>query len=315
MNDHRRPHHHHAHDDLGRGHAHVAGKFGVAFAVGIALNLAFVIVEAAYGIAGNSVALISDAGHNFSDVLSLIVAWGAGVLSRRLPSRRYTYGLRSTSILAALINAVLLLVAVGGITVEAIQRLITPAPVSEMTVIAVAGIGVVVNALTALMFMAGRKGDLNLRAAYLHMAADAAVSLGVVAAGVAMLETGWTWLDPVVSLIIAAIIFIGTWRLLRDSVNLALNAVPEGIEPDHVHLYLNDLPGVEKMHDLHVWAMSTTETALTCHLVMPAGHPGDLRIAEIAKELHDRFGIAHVTIQVETGDPAAVCVLVPDHVV
>ncbi len=291
MNEDHQPHHHHAHDDLGRGHAHVAGKFGVAFAVGIALNLAFVIVEAAYGIAGNSVALISDAGHNFSDVLSLIVAWGAGVLSRRLPSRRYTYGLRSTSILAALINAVLLLVAVGGITVEAIQRLISPAPVSEMTVIAVAGI------------------------AYLHMAADAAVSLGVVAAGVAMLETGWTWLDPVVSLIIAAIIFIGTWRLLRDSVNLALNAVPEGIEPDHVHLYLNDLPGVEKMHDLHVWAMSTTETALTCHLVMPAGHPGDLRIAEIAKELHDRFGIAHVTIQVETGDPAAVCVLVPDHVV
>ena len=306
----RRHPHVHGHD-----HRHAPANFGRAFAIGIVVNFGFVVVESVYGVIANSMALLADAGHNFGDVLGLVAAWGASILARRTPTRRYTYGLRSTTILAALSNAVLLLLAVGAIGVEAIQRLLHPAPVAEHTVIAVSFIGVVVNGITALMFMSGRKDDLNIRGAFLHMAADAAVSLGVVIAGFVILSTGWLWLDPAVSLGIAAIIFLGTWRLLRGSVNLALDAVPEGIEPDTVRRYLSNLPDVEKMHDLHIWAMSTTETALTCHLVMPAGHPDDARIAQIAAELNDRFGIAHVTIQVETGDPGSVCVLVPDHVV
>jgi cobalt-zinc-cadmium efflux system protein len=307
--EHRHPHAH------GHDHRHAPANFGRAFAIGIVVNFGFVVVESVYGVIANSMALLADAGHNFGDVLGLLTAWGASVLSRRIPTRRYTYGLRSTTILAALSNAVLLLLAVGAIGVEAIQRLLQPAPVAEHTVIAVSFIGVVVNGVTALMFMSGRKDDLNIHGAFLHMVSDAAVSLGVVIAGFVILSTGWLWLDPAVSLGIAAIIFLGTWRLLRGSVNLALDAVPEGIEPDTVRRYLVDLPDVEKMHDLHIWAMSTTETALTCHLVMPTGHPDDARIAQIAAELNDRFGIAHVTIQVETGDPGSVCVLVPDHVV
>jgi len=306
--------HRHPHGP-GHDHSHAPANFGKAFAIGIVINSGFVVAECIYGVIANSMALLADAGHNFGDVLGLVAAWVASILARRIPTRRYTYGLRSTTILAALSNAVLLLVAVGAIGVEAIQRLFQPAPVAEFTVIAVSFIGVIVNGITALLFMSGRKDDLNIRGAFLHMAADAAVSLGVVIAGFVILSTGWLWLDPAVSLAIAAIIFLGTWRLLRGSVNLALDAVPEGIEPDAVRRYLVDLPDVDKIHDLHIWAMSTTETALTCHLVMPAGHPDDARIAQIAAELNDRFGIAHVTIQVETGDPDSVCVLVPDHVV
>jgi len=309
----RHKHHHpHAH---GHDHDHAPASFSRAFAIGIVVNFGFVVAECVYGVVANSMALLADAGHNFGDVLGLAAAWAASILARRIPTRRYTYGLRSTTILAALSNAVLLLVAVGAIGVEAIQRLLHPAPVAELTVIVVSSIGVVVNGITALLFMSGRKDDLNIHGAFLHMVSDAAVSLGVVIAGFVILSTGWLWLDPAVSLGIAAIIFLATWRLLRGSVNLALDALPQGMEPAAVRRYLVDLPDVEKMHDLHIWAMGTTETALTCHLVMPTGHPDDARIAQIAAELNDRFGIAHVTIQVETGDPDSVCVLVPDHVV
>ncbi|HEX7970196.1 MAG TPA: cation diffusion facilitator family transporter [Stellaceae bacterium] len=292
-----------------------APSFGTAFALAAALNLGFVAIEAAFGIIGHSVALLADAGHNLGDVLGLLVAWSAGMLARRRPTHRYTYGLRSTSILAALFNAIVLLIAVGAIIVEAIDRLMAPQPVATGIVIAVAAIGIVVNGVTAMILMRGHLHDLNVRAAVVHMVADAGVSLGVVLAGIAMMATGWLWLDPAASLVVAVVIVAGTWRLLRDAVNMALHAVPAGIDPAAVREHLAGIAGVCAVHDLHIWPMSTTETALTCHLVMPEGHPGDQALVLVTQELHDRFGIEHATIQVETGDPDHPCKLVPDHVV
>lgn len=306
--------HSHGHSH-GHGHAHAPKNFGTAFAVGIALNTGFVIAEVVYGLMANSLALLADAGHNLSDVLGLLLAWGASVLARRLPSSRFTYGLRSTSILAAVVNAVLLLTVTGGIAWEAIGRFGQPGNVQSMTVIVIAAIGVVINTATALMFMRGGDDDLNIRGAFLHMAGDALISLGVVAAGIVIMYTGWVWLDPAVSLVIALLIVLGTWGLLRDSVQLALQAVPQGMPAEKVRAYLQSLPGVAAIHDLHIWGMSTTETALTVHLVMPSGFPGDVFNCAVADELQRRFSIGHATIQVETGDAAAPCKLAPDHIV
>ncbi len=288
-------------------HEHRTAHDGRAFAVGIVLNLGFVVVEFIYGQLAHSLALVADAGHNLSDVLALLLAWGAMVLARRRPTPGRTYGMRRSSILAALVNAVVLLVAVGAIAWEAVRRFGAPSPVAEKTVIWVAAIGIVINAGTALLFLSGRKGDLNIRGAFLHMAADAGVSLGVVLAGVAILATGWWWLDPVVSLVIVGVILIGTWDLLRDAVNLALDAVPEGVDLPGVRQYLAGLPNVVDVHDLHIWGMSTTETALTAHLVMAEAVCDDAFLARIEGELHTLFGIEHATIQVETGNPAYPC--------
>jgi cobalt-zinc-cadmium efflux system protein len=307
MHAHSHDHEHHHHH-----HQHSAGR---AFAIGIALNLIFVVVEWVFGVMANSLALIADATHNFGDVLGLVLAWGAMALARRPPSARFTYGLRGSTILAALGNAMLLLVATGGIAWEAIRRFDSTSAVNETVMIWVAVLGVLINAGTAMLFMRGSKTDLNVRGAYLHMAADAGVSLGVVIAGVVMLYTGWIWLDPVASLLIVTVIFVGTWGLLRDSVRLALQAAPENVDPMDVRRYLVALPGVAEMHDLHIWAMSTTETALTAHLVMPAGHPGDEFFENVIRQIEEKFHIGHATIQIETGTSSNPCVLAPDHVV
>ena len=298
-----------AHD---HGHAHAPADFGRAFAVGVALNLGFVVVEAVFGYLAGSLALIADAGHNLSDVFGLLLAWGAAWLSKLAPTLRRSYGYRRSSILAALINAVVLLIAVGAIVWEAIRRFADPEPIVAGTVIWVAAIGIAINTATALMFMSGRKGDLNIRGAFLHMAADALVSLGVVIAAIVILATGWLWLDPAVSIAIAVVITVGTWGLLRDSVNLAMDAVPDAIDPAQVEAYLAAQPGVAEVHDLHIWAMSTTETALTVHLVRPGAPPDDALLARLRHELHVRFAIEHCTIQVETGEP---CPQAPAHVV
>jgi cobalt-zinc-cadmium efflux system protein len=312
-------HAHHAHAGHGQcghahGHAHAPASYGTAFAVGIGLNLAFVVIEAGYGFASNSMALLADAGHNLSDVLGLVVAWVATILVRRPPDRKYTYGLRGSSILAALFNSVFLLVAVGAIAWEALQRFGHPAPVAGKTVMIVAAIGIAINGLTAWLFASGAKGDINIRGAFLHMAADAAISAGVVLAGLLILLTGWLWLDPLVSLLIVAVIVWGTWGLLRDSLAMSLGAVPRGIESKAVRDHLEGLPGVASLHDLHIWAMSTTETALTAHLVMPGGHPGDAFLIDACHQLAERFGIGHATLQIETSHEVA-CALAPDHVV
>jgi cobalt-zinc-cadmium efflux system protein len=275
-----------------------------AFAIGVALNVAFVITEAIFGVRAHSTALLADAAHNFSDVIGLLLAWGASHLSRRPRSDRRTYGWRSSSILAALLNAVLLLVATGGIAWEAIKRLSMPAPADGDIVAWVALVGVGINTATALLFISGRRTDLNIRGAFLHMAADAAVSAGVVLAGVTILVTGKLWIDPVVTLLIAAVILASTWGLLRESINLALHAVPEGIDPKAVEAYLASLPGVTAVHDVHIWAMSTTETALTAHLVKRDAHDDDALIGEASRSLHDRFGIEHTTLQWERGPDA-----------
>jgi cobalt-zinc-cadmium efflux system protein len=307
------PDHDHARHHHGPGHAHVPASFGTAFAVGIGLNTAFVVIEAGFGIASNSVALLADAGHNLSDVLGLVVAWVAALLARRPPSRRYTYGLRGSSILAALFNAVFLLIAVGAIGWESILRLFRPEPVAGQTVMIVAAVGVAINGLTAWLFAPGRKQDLNIRGASLHMAADAAVSAGVVLAGLGIMLTGWLWLDPVGSLVVVAVIIWGTWGLLRESLAMSMNAVPREIEPGAVLDLLKRQEGVAGVHDLHIWPMSTTEVALTAHLVMPGGHPGDAFLLGLAHELRHRHGIGHVTLQVET-DASAACPLAPEHV-
>jgi cobalt-zinc-cadmium efflux system protein len=306
------PHdHHHGHKDLH--HHHLPRPNAMrAFALGVALNSVFVVVEWVFGVLSGSLALIADATHNFGDVLGLLLAWGAAALARRPPSARFTYGLGGSTILAALGNAMLLLVAIGGIAWEAIQRFSAAAPVNAPTVIGVALFGVVINAATAWLFLAGGRKDLNMRGAYLHMAADAGVSLGVAAAGVGIMLTGWRWLDPAVSLVVVAVIFVGTWGLLRDAVKMALQAAPETIDPDGVRRYLAALPGVSEVHDLHIWAMSTTENAMTAHLVMPGGHPGDDFFADVVEHIEQRFDIGHVTIQIETG---RACALAPDHVV
>ena len=289
----------HDHSNAGHGHSRAPKDFGFAFALGTALNLGFVVLEVIYGFIANSMALLADAGHNLSDVVGLLLAWGASVLVKRAPTERFTYGYGSSSILAALANAVFLLIAVGAIALEAIQRLGTPEPVASKTVILVAAAGIAVNGVTAWLFASGAKGDINIRAAFLHMAADAAISLGVVIAGFMILQTGWLTLDPVVSLIIAGIIVYSTWGLLRESAGLAMHAVPPSIDPSRVQDHLARLPGVTEIHDLHIWPMSTTETALTCHLVMPAGHPGDAFLTTATKSLHDVFEIRHATLQIE----------------
>jgi cobalt-zinc-cadmium efflux system protein len=310
-------HDEHDHDGHGHGHhhghSHAPADFGRAFAIGIGLNVAFVVIEAGYGVASNSMALIADAGHNLSDVLGLVVAWAASVLARRPPSPRFTYGLKGSSILAAIFNAATLLVAIGAIAWEALRRLVEPQPVAEMTVIVVAAVGILVNGATALLFASGRHGDLNIRGAYLHMAGDAAVSLGVVAAGILILITGWTWLDPLTSLAIVVVIFLGTWGLLRDSLTMSLDAVPRDIELSAVRDLLAARPGVTAVHDLHVWNMSTTEVALTAHLVMPDAPASDDFLLECCRSLTERFGIGHVTLQVERS--GELCPLAPDTVV
>ncbi|MBV8658923.1 MAG: cation transporter [Burkholderiales bacterium] len=313
--DHGHDHHHGHSHGFGHSHSHAPKDFGRAFLFGIILNTGFVAAEAVYGVLSHSVALLADAGHNLSDVLGLFLAWGASILVKRMPSKRFTYGLRSTSILAALANAALLLVVTGGIAWEAILHLQYPDVVAGKTVIAVAAVGIVINLGTALLFMSGRKGDMNVRAAFTHMMADALISLGVVIAGIVILYTGWLWVDPVVSLVISGLVIYGTWGLLRDSVNLALHGVPEGIELAEVRDYLGGLNGVREVHDLHIWAMSTTETALTAHLVMPEGYPGDAFRAHVCEALQRRFEIAHATIQIEVADTEDGCTLAPHDVV
>ena len=312
---------HYAHDNghqaRAHGHGHAEGRadYGRAFAIGIGLNLAYVVAEAGFGVAAGSLALIADAGHNLGDVLALALAWGAVLLGRRQPSQRFTYGLGSSSILAALANAIILLVVTGGIAWEALWRLSHPVPVAGGIVAWVAAAGILVNGVTALMFARGRRRDLNVNSAFLHLAADAAVSAGVVAAGIAIALTGLAWLDPAVSLVVSAIIVYGTWGIFKDATGLALDAVPEGIDVPAVRAHLAALPGVSEVHDLHIWGISTTETALTCHLVMPGGHPGDALLGRLARELETRFGIHHATIQIELADSDEVCALTPESVV
>jgi len=292
----------HRHDHgPGHGPGHSPADFGPAFAIGVALNLAFVVVEAVAGFLSGSMALVADAGHNLSDVLSLALAWGASVLAKRPAAGRFTYGYKSSTILAALANAGLLLVAIGGIAFETLHRMAAPPAVEGRTMMLVAGVGIAVNAGTALLFARGRKHDINIRAAFLHMTADALVSLGVVIAGGLILLTGARWIDPVTSLVIVLVIAWGTWALLKDSVKLGLNAVPGHIDESAVRAHLVALSGVSAVHDLHIWPMSTTEAALTAHLVMPKGHPGDRFLHDLAHDLEHDFGIAHATVQVETG--------------
>jgi cobalt-zinc-cadmium efflux system protein len=286
---------------------HHAANYGRAFAIGITLNVVFVLIEAFYGWQADSLALLSDAGHNLSDILGLLVAWGGFYLARLRPNRKHTYGLGRVTMMAAMFNALILLLAIGGIAWEAIARLGHPVPIQGGTVMLVAGIGVVVNGITAWLFMSGTKSDLNMRGAFLHMAADALVSLGVVIAGALFLWTGWAWLDPAISLLIAVVILLGTWGLLRQSLHLSLDGVPASIDLNQVRSFLVAQPNVCAVHDLHIWAMSTSEIALTAHLVVPEGHPGDDFLDRLADELHENFDITHTTIQIEMGN--GTCVL------
>jgi len=290
-------------------HHHEIHNYNRSFAIGIVLNLIFVIIEVAYGLVADSLALIADAGHNFSDVLSLILAWGASYLATKQPTHKRTYGLRKVTIMASLVSAVLLLLALGGIAWESVERLYSPESVNGMIIIVVAGIGVVINTATALLFVKGQKHDLNIRAAYLHMAADAAISLGVVIAGIAIMITGWLWLDPVISLFIVLIILMGTWGLLRDSIDLSIDAVPQGIDVHHIKDYLTGLEHVTEIHDLHIWAISTTETALTVHLVTTQKLIDNCFLEKIQEHLHHHCNITHVTIQIENETDDYTCVL------
>jgi len=289
-------HHHHATPDYNR-----------AFAIGVALNVIFVVIEAFYGFVSDSLALLTDAGHNLSDVLGLLLAWGAAALARKRPSPRRTYGYSRATIIASLFSGLLLMGAVGAIGWEAVGRLMEPPQPSGKTIMVVAAIGVVINTATALLFVSGKDHDLNIRGAFLHMAADAAVSLGVVIAGALILFYGLNWIDPVISLVIAAVIFLSTWGLLRDSLNLAVDAVPRNVDPDAVRGYLNNLPGVTAMHDLHIWPMSTTDTALTAHLVMNPLPQDDKFLNDVARQLADRFTINHATIQLERHESDVIC--------
>ncbi len=285
-----------------------------AFAIAAAANTGFVVAEIGFGIAANSVALVADAVHNLGDVLALLLGWGAAWLGRRPPRGRRTYGWGRSSILAALLNAAILLVGVGAIAVEAVQRLFDPQPVAEMTVMIVAGLGILVNGGTALLFMAGREKDLNVKAQFLHLGGDALISLGVVVAALAIQVTGLAWIDPLASIGIAIAIAVGTWGLLRESVDLAMDAVPQQVEQAAVEGWLASLPGVVEVHDLHIWGLSTTETALTAHLVC-TGEPEDRRPHEVAAQLRQRFGIGHATLQIESADDAALCRLRPNEIV
>jgi cobalt-zinc-cadmium efflux system protein len=302
-------HHHHDHS-----HHHAHHGHDRAFAIGTALNLGFVVAEIMFGVLANSMALLADAAHNFGDVLGLLLGWGAAWLARRPPTRRRTYGWGRSSILAALLNATILLIGVGAIGVEAVRRLQSPMPVLESTVILVAAVGIVVNGATALLFLRGRSHDINLRAQFVHMAADAAVSAGVVLAGLLILLTGWLWLDPLTSLAIGAIIVVTTWGLLRESIDLAMDAVPGDVAHDAVQDYLVSVPGVLEVHDLHIWGLSTTQTALTAHLVC-ADPSAERTLHDVTTELRDRFGIGHATLQIETDADAELCRLRPHDVV
>ena len=321
-------HHHHGHEHghdhdhgHGRGHGHGhhghshGNPTGYRFAIGVALNLGFVAVEAAWGFFANSLALLADAGHNLSDVLGLLLAWAATILARRRPSHRRTYGMRKSTVMASLANAVLLLVVSGAIAWEAVRRFGSPEPVATTDVIIVAAIGVLINGATALLFLQGRRSDLNIQGAFLHMAADAGLSLGVVVSALAMMATAWLWLDPATSLVIVIIITVSTWGLLRDSLDLALDAVPANIDVQAVSRYLQELSDVTAVHDLHIWAMSTTETALTAHLVRPGTGIDDGWLADVAETLRSRFAIDHVTLQVENGDGHEACRLAAEDAV
>ena len=315
-------HHDHDHDHDHTGHAHVQeqahahghhhhapANHGRAFAIAIALNSIFVVIEFAYGFIANSTALMADAGHNLSDVLGLMLAWGAAILARRQPNGRYTYGLRSSSMLAALFNSMLLMLACGAIAWEAVQQLLHPNPVAGMTVAVVAAIGIAINGVSAWLFMAGSKDDINIRGAYQHMAADAAISAGVLVAGMLVAYTGWNWLDPAVSIGIVILILLGTWSLLAESMRMMLAAVPGSVDAPQVEQFLRASAGVSDVHDLHIWSMSTTETALTAHLVMPAGYPGDSAMDAINAQLKERFKIHHSTLQIEQGTTVHACCL------
>ncbi|MES3035260.1 MAG: cation diffusion facilitator family transporter [Gemmatimonadota bacterium] len=307
--------HAHGHAHGHAGHSHAPASFGRAFAIGTALNLGFVIIEAFFGLRANSVALLADAGHNLGDVLGLLIAWSASILASLSPTARRTYGFRSSSILAALANAIVLLTTLGAVAWEAVGRMSRPEPVASGTIMWVAGAGIIINGATALLFMSGRKHDLNIRGAYLHMLGDAGVSAAVLIAGVGISLTQLYWLDPFISLGIALIIMIGTWSLLRDSVNLALHAVPAHLDPLEIEECLRTLPGVTGVHDLHVWGMSTTEVALTAHLVHPTIGDDDALLRTAAETLRARFGIVHATLQIERGTGAHSCHLEPAHVV
>ena len=289
-------HHHHALPDYNR-----------AFAAAVVLNVGFVVVEAVFGVISGSLALLTDAGHNLSDVLGLLLAWGAAALAKKKPSPRRTYGFSRATIIASVFSGLLLMGAVGAIGWEAVNRLMDPPQPSGKTIMIVAAIGVVINTATALLFLSGKDHDLNIRGAFLHMAADAAVSLGVVLSGALILVYGLNWIDPVISLVIAAVIFLSTWGLLRDSLNLAVDAVPRNVDPDAVREYLTGLPGVRALHDLHIWPMSTTDTALTAHLVMDVFPDSDHFLNDVAQVLGQRFSINHPTIQMERFDSEVVC--------
>ncbi len=298
--------HNHSHSEHTQS---ISTKTRKAFVLAIFLNSFFVVVEFIFGFITNSTALIADAGHNLSDVLGLLLAWIALLLSHKIPKGRYTYGLRSTSILAALANAILLLIACGAITWEAIERFSNPPVIEGLTVSLVAGVGIIVNSLSAWLFMKDMKKDLNVRGAYLHMVADAAVSFGVVLVGITLMFFDWYWIDPLVSLVIVIVIVVGTWGLLKESLALVLNAAPNHINLNDVEAYLRKIPEVKNFHDLHIWGMSTTESALTVHLVMPKGHPGDEVVDKIAKGLEEKFRISHTTIQIENGTIHCHCAL------
>ena len=294
---------------MSHNHDHEINNYNKAFVIGITLNVIFVVIEAGYGIAAGSLALIADAGHNLSDVISLLLAWGASYLALKQPTEKRTYGFRRVTILASSVSAILLLVVLGGIVWEAFGRLANPQPVNSMTVIIVAAIGVVINTATALLFVSGQKHDLNIRGAYLHMAADAGVSLGVVVAGIVIMITGWLWIDPAISLVLVVVILVGTWNLLHESINLSVDAVPQDIDISGIKDYLTKIEGVSEIHDLHVWALSTTQTALTAHLITTKNLIDNEFLKEIQQHLHDNFDIEHATIQVEKENTENNCML------
>ncbi|HYD19206.1 MAG TPA: cation diffusion facilitator family transporter [Patescibacteria group bacterium] len=307
--------HHHGHAHGHGHHHHVPKNFDKAFAIGAFLNLSFVGAELFYGYLARSLALIADAVHNFADVVGLLLAWGAAWLSRRAPTDERTFGYRRASILAALANACLLFLAIGAIIIEALQRFAAPAPINPPTMIWVAGVGILINFGTAMLFWRGQKHDLNLRAAFMHMIADAAISLGVVVAGLIIMFKGWMWIDPAISLVVSVIILVGCWELAKESLHLSMDGVPKHINRRGVLVYLHELPGVTGVHDLHIWAMSTTEVALTVHLMRPGAPIDDAFLHKVAKDLQERFQIGHVTIQIEAGNAKDDCKLQPDSVV